>query len=89
MLTIIYHNFTNFTPQINTFFKYPLRGAWVAQSVKRLTLDLSSGHNLMVRAFKPHIGLCADSMESAWDALSLSLCPSPACTCAFSLFQNK
>ena len=30
------------------------RGAWVAQSVKHLTLDFSSGHDLMVREIKPH-----------------------------------
>ena len=27
---------------------------------------------------EPHVGLCADSMESAWDSLSLSLCLSAA-----------
>ena len=26
-----------------------LKGAWMAQSVKRLTLDFGSGHDLMVR----------------------------------------
>ena len=36
----------------------------MAQSVKCLTLDPSSGHGLTVCGFKPHIGLCADSMES-------------------------
>ena len=30
-----------------------LRGTWVAQSVKYLTLDFSSGHDLMVCEFKP------------------------------------
>ena len=39
-------------------------GAWVAQSVKRLTLDFGSGHDLMVCGFKPSIKLCADSMET-------------------------
>ena len=46
------------------------RGTWVTQSVKCLTLDLGSGHNLMVCEFKPLVGLCADSMELAWDSLS-------------------
>ena len=51
-------------------------GLRVAQSVKRLTLDLGSGHDLTVREFEPRVGLCADSAEPAWDSLSLSLCPS-------------
>ena len=39
----------------------------VTQSVKHLTLDFSSGHNLMGHEIKPHTGI-----------LSLfSLCPSP------------
>ena len=59
--------------------KYNLRGAQVALPVKHPTLDLSSGHDLTVREFKPHIGLCADGVEPAWDSVSPSLCPSPAC----------
>ena len=54
-----------------------VRGAWMAQSVKRLTLDLGSGHDLSVREFEPRIGLWADSVEPAWDSVSLSLCSSP------------
>ena len=34
-------------------------GTWVAQSIKRPTLDLGSGHDLMVCGFEPHIRLCA------------------------------
>ena len=45
----------------------------MAQSVKRLTLDFGSGHDLMVRGIEPRVGLCADSVEPAWDFLSLSL----------------
>ena len=41
------------------------KGAWVAQSVKWLTLDFSSGHDLTVPEIEPHIGLCADSIEPA------------------------
>ena len=53
-------------------------GTWVAQSVKLLTLDFSSGPNLQVRETEPHIGLCADNVEPAWDfSLSISLCLSP------------
>ena len=45
----------------------------MAQSVKHLTLDFSSGHDLTVRGFEPHTGLCAQSTEPALDAVSLSL----------------
>ena len=56
-----------------TAIKYVLGGAWVARSVKRLTLDFGSGHDLMTQELKPHSGLCADSVEPAWDSLSLPL----------------
>ena len=46
----------------------------MAQSVKRLTLDFSSGHDLTVRVFEPLMGLRADGEEPAWNSLSL---PSP------------
>ena len=39
-------------------------GAWVAQSVRRPTLDFGSGHDLTVRGFEP---------EPAWDSLSPDL----------------
>ena len=45
------------------------------QSVERLTLDVGLGHDLTVRDFKPHVGLCAGSMEPAWDSLSLCVPP--------------
>ena len=44
--------------------------------VKHQTLHLGSGHDLTVREFESHMGLCVDSMEPAWDTLSLFLCPS-------------
>ena len=49
------------------------QGRLGAQSVKRPTLDLRSGHDLTVREFEPHVRLCADSAEPAWDCLPLSL----------------
>ena len=52
-------------------------GVWVAQSVKHLTLDVGSGRDLMVHEFKPHMGLCADGRESAWDYVSPSLSAPP------------
>ena len=42
----------------------------VAQPVGRPTLDFGLDHDLMVREFEPHIGLCDGSVEPAWDALS-------------------
>ena len=59
-------------------------GAWVAQ-----TLDFGSGPDLTVREFQPRVWLCADSVEPAWDSLSLSLCPSPARALSLSLKINQ
>ena len=42
----------------------------MAQSVKRLTVDFGSSYDFMVCEFQPYVGLCADSMEPAWDSLS-------------------
>ena len=47
------------------------------QSVKHLTPDLGSGHDLTVHEFKPCLRLCANSVESAWDSLSLPLSAPP------------
>ena len=44
----------------------------MAQLVERPT-DLGSGHDLAVRGFKPHVGLCADGAEPAWYSLYPSL----------------
>ena len=49
----------------------------MAQSVKRLTLDFGSGHDLMVPGIEPHIGLCADNVEPSWASLSPSLSAPP------------
>ena len=45
----------------------------MVQSIKSPTLGFGSDHDLMVRGFEPHIRLCADSVEPAWDSLSPSL----------------
>ena len=45
----------------------------MAQSVKRPTLDIGSGHDLTDLGFESHVQLCADSRDPAWDSLSLSL----------------
>ena len=53
--------------------KHLLGGAWVARSGKRLARGFSSGHELTVQGFEPHVGPCADSVEPAWGSLSPSL----------------
>ena len=61
---------------------------WMAQSGKRLTPDVISGHDCTVLETELCIGLCADSTGPAWDSLSpsLSLLLPPR---ALSLPQNK
>ena len=60
--------------------KSQFQGAWVAQSVKHLTPDFGSDHDLPVMRSSPKPGSML-SEESASDFLSVSvpLCPSPAC----------
>ena len=50
-----------------------VRGIWVSQSVKHLTLDFNSGHDLTIHEFRPHDGLRGDGAEPALDSLSLCL----------------
>ena len=59
----------------------------MAQPVKHLTLDFCSGRDLTVCEFEPHLGLCADSVEPAWNSLSPSL--SPSVSLSLSLKINK
>ena len=73
--------------QFNSITKYLPRGTWVAQSVKRPTLDVGSGHDPAVREFELRVGLCSGRAEAAWDSLSPSLCPSPTHTHSHS--QNE
>ena len=60
-------------------------GFWVS--------DFSSGPDLTVREFEPHVGLCADSSEPGacfGFCVSLSFCPSPAHALSFSVSKiNK
>ena len=64
------------------------RGTWVAQLVKRPILDFSSGHDLTVCEFEPHIRLFTDSVEPAWDSLSPLSVP-PLLILSLSLKINK
>ena len=43
----------------------------MAYSVECPAPGFGSGHDLMVRGIEPHVRLCADSVEPAWDSLSL------------------
>ena len=60
----------------------------MAQSVELLTLDFSSGHDLRVHGFKPHVGLSADSVESVWDSLSPCLSAPPLLALSLSLILS-
>ena len=55
---------------IKGFLKLTLWGARATQSVKRLALDVGSGHDLTIDGIKPLFGLYPDSEEPAWDSLS-------------------
>ena len=53
-----------------------------------LSIGLLISAHVMISWFvssSPHISLCADGAEPAWDSLSFSFCPSPTCA----LSQNK
>ena len=62
-----------------------LGGALVTQLVKHSTLDLYSRHYLTVHGVELHVKLRADSVEPAWDCLSVSL----SLPLLHSLSQNK
>ena len=86
--------FYSFIKMMISLMSYNLRfssfkGTWVAQSVKRLTLDLGSGHGLTVPEFESCIGLCTDSMKPARDSLSLLLFLSVPHQLSLSLYQKK
>ena len=61
----------------------------MAQLVKGPNLDFSHGHDLVVHGFKPHIGLCADSVEPAWDSLSLPAPPPLVLSLALKINKHK
>ena len=49
----------------------------MAQSVRRHTLDVGSGHDLTACGIEPRVRLCADSEEPARDSLSASFSALP------------
>ena len=84
------HTFQN--PLLSTWhwilFKNKLQGH-LGGSVGWAT-DFSSGHDLAICEFKPHIRFCADSSEPGTCfgfCVSLSLCPSPTHACSLSVSE--
>ena len=65
------------------------RGAWVAQSVKHLTLDFSSGHDLTVCEIEPRALGSTLSAQSLPGVLSLPLSLPFHCSCMLSLPLSK
>ena len=63
-------------------------GTWMVQSVKCLTLDFGSGHDLTIVGLSPALG-SALSMEPAWNSLSLSLSLSLPLLDLRAVSQNK
>ena len=61
----------------------------MAQSVKYLTLDFGSGHDLGVRGLESCVWLLTDSVEPAWDSLFLSLSLPLPCLPSLCLKVNK
>ena len=61
----------------------------MVQSVERLTLDFSSGHDLSACEFESRIGLCADRAQPAWDSHSLPLSLSAPLPLTLSLSLSK
>ena len=62
------------TEQTHNKFQNP-RGAWVTQTVRCPTLDLGSGHHLMVCELELCAGLCAE--RPAWDSSPPTHPPAP------------
>ena len=61
----------------------------MAESVKCRLLILAQAIISWLAEFEPCIGLCADSMEPAWDSLSPSLSSPPLLSLSLSLKINK
>ena len=57
----------------------------MAQLVDHPSLDLGSGHDLMVHGFEHHVRVNTDSAEPTWDCLS----PFLSASLSLSLTQNK
>ena len=60
----------------------------MAQSVKRLTLNLNSGRDLSVRELEPRVELYTVGVEPAWESVS-ALPPALSVCLSVCLSQNK
>ena len=69
------------------FKNHMVRGAWVAQSVKHLTVDFGSGHDLKVWFMSSSPASGSILMEPAWDWLSPSFSAPPPLVLLFFLSQ--
>ena len=72
---------------LDSFIKFYFGGTWVAQLVKCLSLDISSGCDLAVVRPSPRSGSVLGT-ESAWDSLSSHPPPTLSLSCSFPL-PNK
>ena len=80
---------SGYQEQNKGILKGKTKGLWVAQLVKRLTLDFGSGHDFTVHSMEPHMGLCAGGMGPVWDSLSLPLPTLHMLVCSLSLKISK
>ena len=63
-------------------------GAWMAQWIEHLDLDMGSGHDLAVVGWGPELGSVL-SVEPVWDSLSPSLSAPPLLTHSLKINKNK
>ena len=63
--------------------KHTSRGTWVAQSLKRPTLDFSSGHDFRVRGIKACVGLPDERGACLRFSPSILSLPRPSCSLSF------
>ena len=57
----------------------------MTQPIKCLAFDFGSCHDLTVHEFELCIGVCVDSLDLAWDSLSLPLSLSASASLVLSL----
>ena len=65
-----------------------LRGAWVAQLVKHLTLDFSSDHDPTIRGFEPHVKNLLEILSFSLSAPHLLMLSKYIHTYILNFFKN-
>ena len=58
-----------------------------SQKVRATIWGIWVVHDLMLSKFKPHVRLCTDSMEPAWDSLSLLPPPTHALSLSLKIYK--